>query len=136
MEPAAAYYEPCSAHLSYAGEGFGDFIHYAYQGKSGSSDDICSAITQIASNMGPAGPIIGAKSTSGEPDPFQGETANPAETALSRRGTVYAPFQIARLAAVDGAELSIYYDMSTWNPYTVVLMQSNFSIAPPVFEFP
>jgi len=36
---------------------------------------------------------------------------------------VYAPFQVERFAGVaDDGTLSIFFNMSTWNPNTVVLM--------------
>jgi hypothetical protein len=78
---------------------------------------------------GPAGPIIG---TAGAP--FTG-TAPPkggpgSSTAHSTRGGQFAPLQIESFATVNGGQLSIYFDLSTWNPYTVVLMQSNFTISP------
>jgi hypothetical protein len=39
-------------------------------------------------------------------------------------------FQIERFANVaDDGTLSIYFNMSTWNPYTVVPMESDFNIS-------
>ncbi len=35
---------------------------------------------------------------------------------------------IERFTEVDGNTLKIYYTMSTWNPYTVVKMESDFAI--------
>ncbi len=46
------------------------------------------------------------------------------------RGADYAPYVIERFTKVSGRTLTIYYVMSTWNPYTVVLMHSDFTIAP------
>jgi hypothetical protein len=43
-------------------------------------------------------------------------------------GGAYAPFMIARFVNVSGTTLSIYYTLSTWNPYTVVEMRSDFVI--------
>jgi hypothetical protein len=116
-------YNACEAH-SY-GEGYGDFIRF-----TGDATD-CAALLMppatLKSPSGPKGPIIG---TSGD-SPFLGVAPKDNKTATSRRGGIYAPFQIARFAAVEGDALSIYFNMSTWNPYTVVLMESNFTIAPP-----
>ncbi len=44
-------------------------------------------------------------------------------------GGDYAPYVLERFTRVEGNVLSIYYTMSTWNPYTVVLMRSQFTIA-------
>jgi hypothetical protein len=41
---------------------------------------------------------------------------------------------IPGLTWFKGSELTINYDMSTWNPYTAVLMQSNFTVSPPSFQ--
>jgi hypothetical protein len=62
---------------------------------------------------GLAGPVIG-----------KGQK-NPAEV----HGGAYAPYMVERWTKVrrrsaDGAELDIYYVLSTWNPYVVVLMTS------------
>ena len=38
-------------------------------------------------------------------------------------GGAYAPYVIERFTQVKGDTLSLYYVMSTWNPYTVVLMR-------------
>jgi hypothetical protein len=59
---------------------------------------------------GPAGPTIGGN------DPN------------TTRGGDYAPQMIERFTKVQGDTLTIYYTMSTWNPYTVVKMRSEFKI--------
>jgi len=46
------------------------------------------------------------------------------------RGADYAPRMVDRFTNVSGTTLTIYYTMSTWNPYTVVKMRSQFTIAP------
>jgi hypothetical protein len=46
----------------------------------------------------------------------------------TERGAIYAPFMIERFLRVEGDSLKIYYVMSTWNPYTVVKMRSDFTI--------
>lgn len=43
-------------------------------------------------------------------------------------GGAYAPFLIERFLEVSETTLSIYYTLSTWNPYTVVEMRSDFVI--------
>jgi Domain of unknown function (DUF4185) len=62
------------------------------------------------------GPVIGT---------LQG--ADPYTTA----GGCFAPLMIERFTKVSADTLTIYYDLSTWNPYTVVLMRSEFSIGLP-----
>jgi hypothetical protein len=61
---------------------------------------------------GVAGPVIG-----------KGQ-ANPEAV----RGGAYAPYVVERWTKVQGGELSIYYVLSTWNPYVVVLMKSRLQI--------
>jgi hypothetical protein len=56
------------------------------------------------------GPTIGAN------DPY------------TTRGGGYAPYMIDRFTTVAGDKLSIHYLLSTWNPYTVVRMRSDFEI--------
>ena len=110
-------YNPCEA-ASYH-QGLGNFIRYP----TANASNPCPTAT---SKMGPQGPIIGAG-----PDPFfAGKSSG--GNVTSRRGAVYAPFQIERFATVgDDGVLSIYFNMSTWNPYTVVLMESDYTIALP-----
>jgi len=43
-------------------------------------------------------------------------------------GGAYAPYVIERWTRVKGSELSIYYVLSTWNPYVVVLMKSRLRV--------
>jgi hypothetical protein len=43
-------------------------------------------------------------------------------------GATYAPYTIERFTRVSGNKLSIYYTISTWNPYTIVEMRSDFTI--------
>ena len=88
--------------------GFGSFIHY--HAKGGDAD--CPSADP--SPPGPAGPTIGQEK--GDHDP---------ETT---RGGSFAPLMIERFTKVKDDTLSIYYTMSTWNPYTVVLMRSDFNI--------
>jgi hypothetical protein len=43
-------------------------------------------------------------------------------------GGAYAPYMVERWTKVQGNELTIYYVMSTWNPYVVVLMRSKLRV--------
>jgi len=61
---------------------------------------------------GLAGPVIG-----------KGQ-ANPAAV----RGGGYAPYVVERFTKLEGTELSLYYVLSTWNPYVVVLMRSRLRV--------
>ena len=61
---------------------------------------------------GLAGPVIGK----GQDDPG------------AVRGGDYAPYVVERWTRVQGSELSIYYLLSTWNPYVVVLMKSRLHV--------
>jgi hypothetical protein len=47
------------------------------------------------------------------------------------RAGEYAPYVIERWTKVSPSELDLYYVMSLWNPYTVVLMKSRFLLSPP-----
>jgi hypothetical protein len=52
-----------------------------------------------------------------------------ANNVYTTRGGIYAPNMIERFTTVSGSMLTIYYTLSTWNPYTVVKMRSQFTIA-------
>jgi hypothetical protein len=58
------------------------------------------------------GPVIGA----GQADP------------AAVQGGSYAPYVVERWTKVQGPELDLYYALSTWNPYTVVLMKSRLTV--------
>ncbi len=45
-------------------------------------------------------------------------------------GGEYGPFQFEELATGDNASTTIYFTMSTWNPYTVVLMKAVLQLSP------
>lgn len=79
-----------------------------------SLDNSCPSLTNAT---GPAGPTIGVQASSGN-DP---ETTN---------GDPYAAEIIERFVEVQGDTLKLFYTMSTWNPYAVVLMESDIKIAP------
>jgi hypothetical protein len=46
-------------------------------------------------------------------------------------GAAYAPMLLGRFTKVTGNSLKLYYFNSTWNPYTVVKMRSEFTIGLP-----
>jgi hypothetical protein len=46
-------------------------------------------------------------------------------------GGTYAPYLIERFTKVNGNTLRIYWLISTWNPYTIVKMRSEFTIGRP-----
>lgn len=64
-------------------------------------------------------------------DGLNGPTIGPNDP-YTTHGGAYAPFMIERFVRVAGTTLSIYYTLSTWNPYTVVEMRSDFAIERPV----
>jgi hypothetical protein len=61
---------------------------------------------------GLAGPVIG-----------KGKK-NPAAV----HGGAYAPYVVERWTKLQGSELHLYYVLSTWNPYVVVLMKSRLNV--------
>lgn len=62
------------------------------------------------------GPVIGR----GQSDPS------------GTHGGAYAPYVVERWTKVQNNQLTIYYTLSTWNPYVVVLIRSQFSVLPGV----
>ena len=46
----------------------------------------------------------------------------------SEQGAIYAPYLIERFTRVDGDRLKLYYVLSTWNPYVVLLMRSELTV--------
>jgi hypothetical protein len=61
---------------------------------------------------GLAGPVIGKG------------RANP----VAVHGGAYAPYVVERWTKVRGSELDLYYVLSTWNPYVVVLLKSRLRV--------
>lgn len=47
-------------------------------------------------------------------------------------GGSYAPYLIGRFTQVSSNVLTIYFTLSTWNPYTVVLIKSQFDVTRPL----
>lgn len=66
----------------------------------------------ILADDGFAGPVIG-----------KGH-ANPGAV----RGGTYAPYIVERWMKLRGSELDLYYVLSTWDPYVVVLMESRLQV--------
>jgi hypothetical protein len=96
-------------------QGFANFIFYYFDPKKPTDNTCPAAVTGTANFAGPIGPTIGD------------QTKNDPTTTI---GHPYAPFMIERFTEVQGDTLKIYYTMSTWNPYTIVKMESDFKIAP------
>ena len=88
----------------------GNFIYYYYAKASGNT-------CPTAVLGGPAGPTISLAN-------------NPPQTT---KGGGYAPLMVYRFTEIAGNTLKIFYTLSTWNPYTAVLMESDFTIAPAFF---
>lgn len=61
-------------------------------------------------------------------DRLTGPTIGPNDPVTTPGGP-YAPYMIERFTRVAGGRLSIYYTLSTWNPYTIVMMRSDFVIS-------
>jgi len=98
-------------------KGFGNFMFYYYA--SADQNDCPGAmpagVTSAPNSAGPAGPTAGD------------QTKNVPTTT---RGIAYGPALIERFTIVSGHTLKLFYMMSTWNPYAVVLMESDFTITP------
>jgi hypothetical protein len=96
--------------------GLGNFIRYYYET---SPDNFCPSAMPSGPNpapngAGPTGPTIGPQTSN---DPF---------TTL---GSGFSPQMIERFTEIEGDTLKIFYNISTWNPYAVVLMESDFMIS-------
>jgi hypothetical protein len=96
----------------------GNYIfYYAVDAKANTCPTALPAgPTTYPASAGPAGPTIGSQ------NPVSGN--NPYNT----RGGGFAPEMIERFTEVQGNTLKIFYTLSTWNPYTVVKMESDFKI--------
>jgi hypothetical protein len=98
----------------------GEYIFY--YAKTAAANDCPSALpagtTTFPAWAGPSGPTIGPQQAPGNPP-------------LATRGGAYAPEMIERFTQVQGDTLKIYYTQSTWNPYAVVEMESDFTISLP-----
>jgi uncharacterized protein (TIGR03437 family) len=92
------------------------FYYYATAAQNQCPTAMPAGVTSVPGSAGPAGPTIGDQTVN-----------NPNTT----RGDAYAPELIQRFATISGTTLKLYYMMATWNPYAVVMMESDFTIAPP-----
>ncbi|HEV3220789.1 MAG TPA: DUF4185 domain-containing protein [Candidatus Acidoferrales bacterium] len=93
----------------------GNYIFYYYDPARPATNTCPSAVVAPSNTSGPSGPTIGP----------QGSTGNPPGTT---RGGGFAPQMIERFTEIEGHTLKIYYTLSTWNPYTVIKMESDFTI--------
>ena len=93
----------------------GKFIFYYYATKAGNfcPSAMPAGVTSVPNSAGPAGPTINP-------------SGNDPQTT---RGGGYAPQMVQRFTEIAGNTLKIFYTLSTWNPYAVVLMESDFTIA-------
>jgi uncharacterized protein (TIGR03437 family) len=96
-------------------KGFGNFIFYYYgtAAENGCPSAMPAGVNSAPNSAGPAGPTIGDQTSN-----------NPHTT----RGAVYAPALVERFTIVSGSTLKLFFMFSTWNPYAVVMMESDFNI--------
>ncbi len=92
--------------------GYGNFVYYYY---ATAAQNTCPSampvgVTSAPNSAGPSGPTIGQN--------------DPATT----RGGAYAPAIVERFTILSGSSLKLFYMFSTWNPYAVVMMESDFAI--------
>jgi hypothetical protein len=43
-------------------------------------------------------------------------------------GGEYGPYVMSRYTTIEGSRCTLYYTMSTWNPYQVVVMRSDLAL--------
>jgi uncharacterized protein (TIGR03437 family) len=93
----------------------GVFIHYYYAVAAGNTCPTAmpAGVTSAPNSAGPAGPTINMANN----DP------------QTTKGGGYAPQMIQRFTEIAGNTLKIFYTLSTWNPYAVVLMESDFTLS-------
>jgi Domain of unknown function (DUF4185) len=93
----------------------GVFIHYYYAVAAGNTCPTAmpAGVTSAPNSAGPAGPTINMANN----DP------------QTTKGRGYAPQMIQRFTEIAGNTLKIFYTLSTWNPYAVVLMESDFTLS-------
>ena len=115
-------YNACQAHTD-NGQGLGDILfYYVHDVQDASANDCPEALNGINSGTkdqsawaGPAGPVIGASA------PFGHE-------AFTTKGGAFAPEIIGRFSGSKDGRLRLLYTLSTWNPYAVVLMETDFTV--------
>ena len=105
--PWGPWSEPLTIFNDCADGAFGTFVHYV----NTSGGDCPRADPSPA---GVAGPMISENGGANDPQ--------------TSRGGSFAPSIIERFTRISNGRLSIYYTLSTWNPYTVVRMRSDFKI--------
>jgi hypothetical protein len=102
-------FNPCRDH------GFGNFMFYFYETKD--QNDCPSAMPAGSSvdkgSAGPAGPTAGNQQKN---------------VADKTRGIAYGPALVERFMTVEQSKLKLFYMLSTWNPYAIVMMESDFQI--------
>ena len=92
--------------------GFGNFVFYYYATAAQNScpSAMPAGVASAPNSAGPSGPTIGQN--------------DPATT----RGGAYAPAIVERFTILQGSSLKLFYMFATWNPYAVVMMESDFAI--------
>lgn len=97
-------------------KGLGNFIFYYYATANGNDCPAAmpAGVTSAPNSAGPSGPTIGDQMKN---DP------------TTTRGGAYAPALVERFTVISGSTLKLFYMFSTWNPYAVVMMESDFNIA-------
>ena len=106
--PIQPIFNPCRDN------GFGKFIFYYY---ATAAENTCpgampAGVTSAPNSAGPSGPTIGS-----------------ANDPTTTKGFPYAPCLIERFTNVSGNTLKLFFMLATWNPYAVVMMESDFNIA-------
>jgi uncharacterized protein (TIGR03437 family) len=93
----------------------GNFIYYYYPTQAGNScpSAMPAGVPSAPNSAGPAGPTINV----GNNDP------------QTTKGGAYAPLMVERFTEIASSSLKIFYTLSTWNPYAVVLMESDFTLS-------
>ncbi|MGD0947978.1 MAG: DUF4185 domain-containing protein [Candidatus Binatia bacterium] len=96
-------------------KGLGNFIfyYYAIAAQNDCPSAMPAGVTSAPNSAGPAGPTIGD------------QTVNDPTTT---RGDAYAPTFVERFTIISGSTLQLFYMFATWNPYAVVMMESDFNI--------
>ncbi len=97
-------------------KGLGNFIFYYYKTTAANNcpSAMPPAVTSAPNSAGPSGPTIGDQIKN---DP------------TTTRGGSYAPLMVERFTTITGDTLEIFYTLSTWNPYAVVMMESDFTFS-------
>ena len=89
------------------------------------SDPACSSTRWPIQGTATSCTVMGV---AGRPD----DPASPADPKLDRVGGVYAPYVIQRYTRGGAQTTTLYYVMSTWNPYQVMLMRTTLAAPHPL----